>query len=86
MAMEKFHFDSPKGKITVPKFKHMPFGIVRKSRHIESDQDKVFYMLEQMLDEKNLSILDELTGPEVNDFMTAWQADSDISVGESSAS
>lgn len=86
MAMEKFHYTTAHGKISAPKFNQMPFGVVRKTRHIESDMEKVFFMLEEVLDERNLAILDKMSSSDVHEFITAWQADSGITLGESSAS
>ena len=84
MALEKFHYDSPHGEIVAEKFKNLPMGIVRKYRNDEAEA--TFLMIEAGLDAKNLAIFDKLNREQFEDFQRAWMADSQVSLGESSAS
>lgn len=71
--------------ITVPKLQDLPFGIVRKTRNITSDEDRLFTIIELLFSEGSdeLNFIDSLTGEEVEQFMTQWAGEGDISVGES---
>lgn len=85
MATEQFHYTSTEGKITLPHFKHVPFGVVRKLRK-EDDDEALFALFEQVADAKALKVLDKLGMEEVADLFAKWQEASKVTVGESSAS
>ena len=88
MALEKFHYDSPHGKITATKFKDLPIGFVSKIRRTKADDmaDIMFEMVEHALDAKSLAVFDKLSSEEFGAFQQAWTEDSGVGVGESSAS
>ena len=93
MAMEKFHYslvvgededgDPIKHKVTLPKFNHIKFGLIRKNRKLPQEE-QFFTLLETLLkdDEATLKVLDESTQEDVMELMTAWQKDSGIEMGE----
>jgi hypothetical protein len=83
--MEKFHHKTPYGEIVIPKFKHVPAGVIRATRR-SSQADQIFTALESFKDEKALAVVDQLTSEELNDFVKAWQSDSGVTAGESPAS
>jgi hypothetical protein len=86
MALEKFHYTSKSKKIIViPKFKNIPSGIIRRNRD-KSDLDQVFEAIEAITDDKTLAIIDALDAEELGQFVKAWQEDSKVTVGESTAS
>lgn len=86
MTMEKFHYTLPDGhKITLPKMENMPMGVIRKTRKL-SQADQVFTMLEMILPESDMEHTDTMVRGEFNDLMTAWKAESETELGESSAS
>lgn len=86
MALEKFHYTTDGGeKITVPKFKTVPAGVIRRVRK-ESQAEQIFTVLEALADEATLALVDDLDADEFNRFVQAWQEDSKVTMGESSAS
>jgi len=58
-------------KVELPSFADMPTGVLRKARH-ESEQDQAWYILEQVLDAKQLAIVDTLPVSEFAKHMKAW--------------
>lgn len=86
MALEKFHYKTEAGdEIVLPKFKTVPAGVIRRARK-ESPAEQVFTVLETLADEATLARVDELEAGEFNRFIEAWQQDSKVTMGESSAS
>lgn len=85
MALEKFHYDSPHGKITATRMQNLPMGIARKARKLEPS-DALFEMIEAALDAKSLTVFDKLDREQFAAFQQAWTEDSGVSLGESSAS
>lgn len=84
---DKFVYEVPgtKKKMTLPKFSQVPFGVIRKSRKMEPDE-QVYFMFESLLDEKGLDVLDTLTSDQVSEFMDAWQTEAGVGLGESEES
>lgn len=86
MALEKFHYTTESGKsITLPKFKHIAAGVIRKVRKLTM-ADQIFTALESFGEDKVLAVLDELTQEQFNTFIEAWQEDSKVTPGELKAS
>jgi hypothetical protein len=87
MALEKFHYTIGKHEVTLPNFGNLPFGLVRKTRHMPDDE-RFFAMLEILLgeDSADMAAVDTLGTAEMNEFIEAWQKHSGVSLGESSAS
>lgn len=86
MALEKFHYATEAGaKISLPKFKLIPIGVVRRVRH-EPDVEQVFASIEAVADAATLAVVDQMLPDEFRAFMQAWQEDSGVTMGESSAS
>lgn len=74
------------GKVTLPRFdKVMTIGLARKARH-HGESEIGWLLLEKAADDKALEVIDEQSMDQFQEFMTAWQEDSGISVGESSGS
>jgi hypothetical protein len=72
--------------VSVPKFKKvMTFGRARKLRAL-SEAEQMFTIFEDICDEKTLAVLDEMDADETSEFFEAWQADSGVTTGESTAS
>ena len=79
-----FTWTSPAGvEISLPPLKTLKAGILRKHR-TKDDIDFMFSVLEDLMDEDNLSRVDDLDMGEANDLFAAWQKDA--GVGESSGS
>jgi len=69
-----------KGKtIELPSFGEMPTGVLRKARH-ETEADQSWFILEQILDAKELAVLDSLPLSEFTKHMKAWTGG--MSLGE----
>lgn len=58
-------------KITLPDFKSMPVGVVRKARKFSSDE-QMWFILESILDEKQLEILDSMSLTDFTTAMNGW--------------
>lgn len=76
-----YEVDSRK-KITLPKFGQVPFGVIRKSRKMDAEE-QFYFMFEELLDEKGLAVLDSLTADQVADLMDSWQNEAGVGLGES---
>ena len=87
MAYEKFHYTFEGGKkVTLPKFDQvMTIGLARKTRHM-GEAEIGWQLLEKAADEKTLAIIDDQTLASFTEFMNAWQKDSGVAAGESTAS
>lgn len=70
-----------KGKsITLPDFKDIPAGAVRKARKLSADE-QMWFILEELLDEKQLEILDSMSISDFSTAMNSWTQG--IPLGES---
>lgn len=86
MTMEKFHYTLPDGhELVLPRFENVPMGHIRKTRKLDKT-DQVFTLLELLVEESDLEHLDSLDRGGFQSFMEAWRDESDIDMGESSAS
>lgn len=66
------HKITHKGKtVTLPDFKNLPVGVVRKARNLAADE-QMWFILESTLDEKAMAIVDEMNISEFTDAMNAW--------------
>ncbi|WP_312981085.1 hypothetical protein [Corynebacterium sp.] len=84
MALEKFHYETAdKKKIVLPKFNKLPFRVLKGFRNV-SEEDQIFYLFDEVPDEKTKKIIDELTMDEVIELVDAWNKDSEATSGESS--
>ena len=80
---DKFVYEvDSKRKITLPKFGEVPFGIVRRGRHLPPEE-QFYFMFEELLSEKDIEVLDSLTSVQVSDLMDKWQDEAGVSLGES---
>lgn len=66
-------------KISLPDFSEISTGAIRKARH-ESDENKVWVILEEVLSPKDLDALDKLPLSEFTTHMSAWTKG--VSLGE----
>lgn len=61
-----------KGKtVTLPDFKEMPVGVIRKARKLSADE-QMWFILESILDEKQLEILDSMNLTDFTTAMNSW--------------
>lgn len=58
-------------KIELPGFQDLPVGVVRKSRNLP-DEEQSWFILESLLNEKQLEIIDTMTVKEFASFMNGW--------------
>lgn len=85
MSLEKFHHQFNDAEIVLPKFKHIPVGVVRKVRR-QGEAEQIFTVLEAVADDATLEVIDSMNTEEMQEMVAAWQRDSGVTVGESSAS
>lgn len=57
--------------ITLPDFKNLPVGIIRKARNLGPDE-QMWFILENALEEKQLAVIDDMTISEFTEAMTGW--------------
>jgi hypothetical protein len=82
---EQFHYTHNGATITLPYVSKIRMGIIRKIRRLPGD-DQVFTLLEEIADKSTLAAIDEMDASEFEKFVTAWQQESGVTVGESAAS
>lgn len=71
--------------VTLPRFKKVvTFGLARRMRKLP-DSEQMFALVEEVCDDAALKALDEMDMPETEAFFSAWQEDSGVDLGESSA-
>lgn len=94
--LEKFHHVIPADKIdgadkdydlVLPRFKNLPFGVMRKIRKVEP-AEQIFEIFEQLLErdtitEDDLNVLDAMTIEDIGSVMEAWQKDAEVDLPES---
>jgi len=86
---EKFTTEVDGVAITLPSLNQLPMKAARLTRKLDDGADKMFTILEMMLQKDQpaaLDALDELTTDEFTVFIESWQEFSGIDVGESTAS
>lgn len=73
--------------ITLPKFGNFPFGVIRKIRKLE-DEEQFYSLLEFVTkdDPDTLDVIDSMYADDVAELVTAWQEDAGVSLGESEES
>lgn len=61
-----------KGKtVELPDFKDLPVGIIRKARKMDANE-LMWVVLEEVLDAKQLAVIDTLTMDEFSEAMKGW--------------
>lgn len=71
--------------VTLPRFKSiMTFGRARRMRKMD-EGEQMFSVMEEVCDSAALEALDGMDLKETEAFFSAWQKDSGVDVGESSA-
>lgn len=63
-------------------FSQVPFGLFRSVRNMD-EVDVIFAFVDWACSKKDQDLLDELPAEEVHEAIAAWQADSEVSAGES---
>lgn len=84
-----FKFEHKGKKYSIPAFKDIPMGALRKSRAGgDNDLDRAFIILEQVLglDSKELDAIDSMDASELNDFITSWTQGAGVGESQSSES
>ena len=86
MTVDKFTFESKGKTYSVPLFKDLPIGAIRKARKSLDEADQVFTIIEEVLgeDSKELKALDALTTIEFGEFISNWTQGAPM--GEASSS
>ncbi|QUL79926.1 hypothetical protein [Brevibacterium sp. SMBL_HHYL_HB1] len=81
-SMVSFELDGFEGEFTMPKIDQMPLGVGRKFEN--GDIDALMDFLYEYA-EDSAPVVDDLSGEEVQDFMTAWAKASGVEVEKSEA-
>lgn len=86
MTVKTFTFESAGKKFTIPAFKEIPMGAIRKARKSTDEADQVFTILEEVLghDSKELSAVDKLNAEDFAKFIQEWTQGAPL--GEASSS
>jgi len=58
-------------KINLPDFKSMPVGVIRKARKVDAEE-AMWFILEEVLDEKQLAVIDSMPLTAFTDAMNGW--------------
>lgn len=72
-------------EIRLPYLGKLKLGDVRKLRKLD-DVDQLFTLLEMYCDEDQLAAIDDLEQEEASEFMSRWQDESGVGLGESKRS
>ncbi|MBP2211083.1 hypothetical protein JOJ87_001427 [Rhodococcus ruber] len=82
-ATGEFVYTAESGEtITLPAFKTIKPGLLRKVRKLEAG-DQFFTILEAVADEDTLAVVDEMEMEEFTEFQRAWVESSGVDLGES---
>lgn len=57
--------------IELPEFGQLPVGVLRKARHVP-ENDQTWFILEELLGDKDMKVLDSLPTSEFVKHMKAW--------------
>lgn len=69
-------------EIVLPSLSYLKPGLVRKIRRM-SDIDRMYTLFEEVLDEKELKLLDDLDPEEFEKLCEEWNEHSEVNLGES---
>lgn len=83
---ESITLKTSKGDLTLPHFRLVPFGALRKARKSQDELDQISTLIELVCgeDSDELALLDSLPSPEVLIMFSEWTQGA--SLGESSGS
>jgi len=70
-------------KIGLPAFKELPVGVIRKARKVDAEE-AMWFILEEVLDEKQLAVIDSMPLSDFTEAMNGWTQGAPL--GESSQS
>ena len=73
------------GVVTLPHFSKLPSKLIRNGRRLETDVDQMFFMLEEVADDKTLALFDELPIIELAQVYNAWAQGAQLGESQSSA-
>lgn len=72
-----------KKKVTLPDFKSLPVGVIRKARKIDADE-AIWFVLEEILSSEDLAVIDSMAISAFTEAMNGWTQGAPL--GESSQS
>lgn len=84
MSAKGYTFEHAGKKVTLPPFKDIPVGVLRKSRKATDEMDRAFTIFEELLSERDLAVLDSLSVTRLGEIVAEWSEGA--GVGESSES
>ncbi len=65
--------------VELPEFGQLPVGVLRKARNVE-ESEQTWFILEELLSDKDLKVIDSLPTSEFVKHMRAWTQG--VSLGE----
>lgn len=82
----QYEFEIDGKTYTVPAFKDIPMGAIRKARHAKDETDMAFTILEEVTgdDSEVLDALDQMNAAQFGEWLSGWMQGA--SVGEASSS
>lgn len=78
-----FTVEYEKKKVTLPDFKSLPVGVIRKARKIDPDE-AIWFVLEEILTAEELAVIDSMPISNFTEAMNGWTQGAPL--GESSQS
>lgn len=95
MAFEQFHYTIPGDKrgtgrdkkISLPRFEHIPFGVMRKIT-AATQEEQIFTLFNELasmgkISASDMAAIDELQVADIGALVEAWQKDATTSLPES---
>lgn len=81
-----YEFEIDGNTYSIPAFRELPVGAIRKARHAKDETDMAFTILEQVMGEDSpaLAALDSITTEQFGEWLNGWTQGA--SVGEASSS
>lgn len=78
----KFNYTFNGETIELPRFDKLPFGVMRKMRKADEDE-QAFILFESAASYEDLGVIDTMDVDEIGDLLEAWQKDAGVTTGES---
>lgn len=74
MTAKAYKFEYKGKSLTFPSFADLPMGVLRKARKADSDLDKAFIIIEELIgeDSAEMAAVDKMTGNEFKEFVEGW--------------
>lgn len=78
----KFNYEYNGKNIELPRFDKLPFGVMRKMRKADEDE-QAFLLFETAASEEALEVIDTMDIDDIDGLLEAWQKAAGVTTGES---